>query len=91
MRIECNILNYDSVAVKYGGKEEKIWASFVGFTDYVLSYMQFLEENVPVDGCVEVWWINGKSSILDIPFKEFDHLMKPENRFQARMAEIMKK
>mgnify|MGYP001605669152 CR=1 FL=1 len=76
MKLECHILNFDTVAEKLGTKEQKIWAKFVFETKFLVGYMQYLEENELQKDCTEISLSSGKNYIINIPFEDFHNLHK---------------
>lgn len=75
MIVECNILNWDTIAEKYGGEGEKIWGSFVFNSDELLGFSEFMENNEVESSCTETMFKSGKNYIIDIPFVDFKKAM----------------
>lgn len=78
MIIECNILNYDSVAEKLEMKGQRIWAKFVFNTYHMLGYSEWMENNEAQEDCTEVMFLNGRNFIIDVPFLTFDNMLKKD-------------
>ena len=89
MRIECNVLNNDDVAIKLELKQKRQWGKFVGDTSNVHAFMEYMEDNEIDPALTEVWWNSGRSCILDIPFEKFDGMMvRPKKDMYAKPGDF---